>query len=253
MANQIIDLITTLRLRAGHHVTEQFLATELQVSRTPVRSSLNLLEEKGVVKSRINQGYFLTKPWPDVERLNIEVPNTQEQDVHASIIRDRLLGKISPKITQKEMEVRYKTNRNTLLRALSRLADEGLIERSRGRGWRFMPTLEGNFALRDSYNFRIAIEPTSFGMPTFAADTVTLKRLLASHEFMLSGKNLREINRLHLFELDSEFHEMIARFSNNSFLLRTIQHQNGLRRLLEFHTYTNFPHSRVAEGTSNRT
>lgn len=240
LANQIIDLITTLRLRAGHHVTEQFLATELQVSRTPIRAALDLLEDEGVVVSRINQGYFLAKPWSEIEHLSLEVPTTQEQDVYESIIRDRLLGNIPEKITQKELEVRFKTNRNTLLRALSRLADEGLVERSRGRGWRFMPTLEGNLALRDSYNFRVAIEPTSFGMPTFAADEITLKRAQASHEFMLSRKDLREIDPLHLFELDSEFHEMVARFSNNSFLLHAIQHQNRLRRLLEFHTYTNF-------------
>jgi len=240
LANQIIDLITTLRLRAGHHVTEQFLATELQVSRTPIRSALDLLENEGVVVSRVNQGYFLAKPWSDIEHLSLEVPSTQEQEVYESIIRDRLLGNIPEKITQKELEVRFKTNRNTLLRALSRLADEGLVERSRGRGWRFMATLEGNIALRDSYNFRVAIEPTSFGMTTFAADEITLKRAQASHEFMLSRKDPREIDPLHLFELDSEFHEMIARFSNNSFLLHAIQHQNRLRRLLEFHTYTNF-------------
>jgi DNA-binding GntR family transcriptional regulator len=103
-----------------------------------------------------------------------------------------------------------------------------------------MPTLEGNTALRDSYNFRIAIEPTSFSMATFVVEMVMLKRSQASHEFLLKGKNLHHIDPLHLFELDSEFHEMIARFSNNSFLLNAIQHQNRLRRLLEFHTYTDF-------------
>jgi DNA-binding GntR family transcriptional regulator len=240
LANQIIDLTTTLRLKAGHHLTEQFLAEELQVSRTPVRAALDMLEKQGVVVSRTNHGYFLARPWSEIEHLSLEVPTTHEQDVYTAIIRDRLLGSIPEKITQKELEIRYKTNRNTLLRALSRLADEGLVDRSRGRGWRFMPTLEGNVALRDSYNFRVAIEPTSFGMPTFVIDVVTLKRSQASHEFLLRGKTLREIDPLYLFELDSEFHEMIARFSNNRFMIHAVQHQNRLRRLLEFHTYTNF-------------
>lgn len=239
LANLIIDLIITLRLKTGHHLTEQFLAGELRVSRTPVRAALELLQEQGVVASQANKGFFMARPWSEVQPMNINVPPTAEQDVYGAIIRDRLLGHIPEKVTQKELELRYKTNRNTLLRALSRLSNEGLVDRSRGRGWLFMPTLEGNGALRDSYNFRTAVEPAGFGMATFAVDAVTLKRSQASHEFLLSGKNLLAIDPIALFELDSEFHEMIARFSNNSFLLHAIQHQNRLRRLLEFHTYTN--------------
>lgn len=245
LANQIIDLIITLRLKSGHHLTEQFLAVELQVSRTPVRAALKLLQQRGVVASQINKGHFLTRPWSDVEHLTIDVPPTEEQGLYSAIIRDRLLGHIAEKITQKELELRYNASRDTVLRALSRLANEGLVDKSRGRGWRFMPTLEGNIALRDSYSFRTAIEPAGFAMPTFAVDMVTLKRSQASHEYLLSGKNLRDIDPRSLFSLDSEFHEMIARFSNNGFLILAVQHQNRLRRLLEFHTYTN--HQRVRE------
>jgi len=245
LANQIIDLITTLRLKDGHHLTEQFLAKELQVSRTPVRASLDLLEREGIMISKPNQGYFLAKSWSEIEHLTLDVPSTEEQNVYAAIIRDRLTGEVPEKISQKEFEIRYNTNRNTLLRALSRLSDEGLVERSPGRGWRFMPTLEGNTALRDSYAFRTAIEPAAFAMPTFGINPVVLKRSQAAHEYLLTGNNLRNVNALQLFEMDSEFHEMLARFSNNSFLLLSVQHQNRLRRLLEFHTYTNF--SRVRE------
>lgn len=245
LANQIIDLIITLRLKAGHHLAEQFLAEELQVSRTPVRAALELLQQQGVVASQANKGYFMAAHWSDIGRLNIGVPPTEEQDLYGSIIRDRLLGLIPEKITQKALELRYKTNRNILLRVLSRLSHEGLVDRSRGRGWRFMPTLEGKVALRDSYNFRVAIEPTAFDMETFAVDKVALKRSQASHEFLLGGKNLGNIEPVELFELDSEFHEMVARFSNNSFLIHAMQHQNRLRRLLEFHTYAD--HQRVRE------
>ena len=171
--------------------------------------------------------------------MSIEVPATAEQGLYAAIIRDRLTGELPEKMTQKELEDRYDTNRNTLLRVLSRLADEGLVDRSRGRGWRFLPTLEGRIALRDSYNFRITIEPASFAMPTFAVDRSQVSRSQASHEFILSGKNLGSVSALALFDLDSDFHEMIARFSSNSFLINAIQYQNRMRRTLEFHTYVN--------------
>lgn len=239
LANQIVDLIVMLRLTKGHHLTEQFLANELQVSRTPVRAALKLLEQQGIVVSRTNQGYFLDRAWPDVGHMSIEVPATAEQGLYAAIIRDRLTGELPEKMTQKELEDRYDTNRNTLLRVLSRLADEGLVDRSRGRGWRFMPTLEGRIALRDSYNFRITIEPASFAMPTFAVDKSQVSRSQASHEFILSGKNLGSVSALALFDLNSDFHEMIARFSSNSFLINAIQYQNRMRRTLEFHTYVN--------------
>lgn len=240
LANQIIDLIQTLRLRAGHHLTEQFLAAELKVSRTPVRSALSLLAKERIVVARTNQGFFLAKAWAETEHVSIAVPTTPDQDVYAAMVSDRLHGNIPATVTQKELEERYKVNRSILLRALSRMADEGLIDRNRGRGWTFRPTLDNNLALRDSYNFRLAVEPSAFGMATFAVDTVTLKRSRADHEFALMGKTVQDLTPIHLFNLDSDFHEMIAGFSHNSFLIHAIQQQNRLRRLLEFQTYTSF-------------
>ncbi len=52
LANLILDTARTLRLKAGHHFTEQWLADELSVSRTPVRSALRLLATRGVVDGR---------------------------------------------------------------------------------------------------------------------------------------------------------------------------------------------------------
>jgi DNA-binding GntR family transcriptional regulator len=125
--------------------------------------------------------------------------------------------------------------------ALSRLADEGLIAQSHGRGWQFKPTLEGDSALRDSYVFRIAVEPTSFGMPTFVVDPASLNRMYERHGHFRVGINLHSADSKSFFDFDAEFHETLASFSGNSFMIHAIQHQNRLRRLFEFQTYADAP------------
>ena len=42
-----------------------------------------------------------------------------------------------------------------------------------------------------------------------------------------------------IYQVDVDFHEMIASFANNAFFLQAIQNQNRLRRLMEFRGYSN--------------
>ena len=61
LANQILDVIRDARMEPGHHLREQPLADLIGVSRTPIRSALDLLAERGIVETRKNQGFFLSK------------------------------------------------------------------------------------------------------------------------------------------------------------------------------------------------
>ncbi|WP_349010696.1 GntR family transcriptional regulator [Rhizobium sp. RCAM05973] len=58
LANQILDLARNARFEPGHHLREQQLGDLIGVSRTPVRSALLLLAERGIVEARRNQGFF---------------------------------------------------------------------------------------------------------------------------------------------------------------------------------------------------
>ena len=239
IANLILDIARTLRLKVGHHFTEQWLAAELSVSRTPVRSALRLLAVRGVVEARPNQGFFLAIPWTELDPQHaLPVPITSEEAFYTTLLRDRLAGEVDESITQTELARRYRINRFILLRTLGRMADEGLVARNKGQGWTFLPTLDSARALRSSYDFRVAIEPAGLRLASFACDQLTLKRLRADHEYALSRAAV-SLSESALFELDSVFHETLAGFSGNPYILQGVQQHNRLRRLFEYQGYGN--------------
>lgn len=239
LANQILDLIRDAKFEPGHHLREQQLADMLGVSRTPIRMALGLLEERGIVEARRNQGYFLVRPSVELHRIELEVPATADQDLYARLVQDRLAGVISTSVTQSEIARRYDVDRLVLLRTLARMAEDGLIARNKGRGWTFLPTLDSSVALRSSYDFRLTIEPAAFLLATFRPDSGALERSRLQHLYLVSHPNIVAVDRTQLFDTDAAFHEMFAEFSGNAFFLQAIQQQNRLRRLLEYGGYVN--------------
>jgi DNA-binding GntR family transcriptional regulator len=245
LANQILDVIRDARLEPGHHLREQQLADIVGISRTPIRSALDLLAERGIVEARKNHGFFLRKPFDSLHRIEIEVPSTIEEELYLDLVRDRLNNKIPNSITQSEIARRYDVDRVALTRTLSRLAEDGLIARNKGHGWTFLPTLDSLVSLRSSYEFRLTLEPACFLLPTFKPDHAAIERMRLQHLFLISHPDIASVSSKQLFETDAAFHEMCAEFCGNAFFAQSIQYQNRLRRLLEFGSY--FDSRRVRE------
>lgn len=245
LANQILDVIRDARLEPGHHLREQQLADIVGISRTPIRSALDLLAERGIVEARKNHGFFLRKPFDSLHRIEIEVPSTIEEELYLRLVRDRLDNKIPNSITQSEIARRYDIDRVALTRTLSRLAEDGLIARNKGHGWTFLPTLDSLVSLRGSYEFRLTLEPACFLLPTFKPDHAAIERMRLQHLFLISHPDIASVSSKQLFETDAAFHEMCAEFCGNAFFAQSIQYQNRLRRLLEFGSY--FDSRRVRE------
>ena len=63
LRDQVIEQIRTAiiegRLRPGDHIVEASITEQMQVSRTPVREALILLEQQSLVVSYPNRGYFV--------------------------------------------------------------------------------------------------------------------------------------------------------------------------------------------------
>lgn len=239
LANQIIETIRGGRFEVGHHLREQQLSDLLQVSRTPIRAALALLAEHDVVEARRNQGFFLKATPEELHRFSLEVPSTADQDLYSDIVNDRLADRLPVSFTQAEIARRYDVDRILLQRTLSRLVDDGLLERNAGRGWTFLPTLDTGLALQNSYDFRRMLEPQGLLLPTFRPDPAALERLRIQHHYLESHPRIASVDARQLFDTDAHFHETIAGFSGNIFLLQSIQQQNRLRRLLEFGGYVN--------------
>ena len=237
LANQLLDVIRDAKLEPGHHLREQQLADLVGVSRTPIRSALNLLSKRGIVETRKNHGYFLRKPFDSLHRIEIEVPSTADEKLYQRLVRDRLDNIVPDSMTQSELARRYGVDRVALTRTLSRLAEDGLIAKNRGHGWTFLPTFDSLVALKGSYEFRLTLEPACFLLPTFRPDLAAIERMRLQHLYLISHPDIASVSSAQLFETDAAFHEMCAEFCGNAFFVQAIQHQNRLRRLLEFGSY----------------
>lgn len=239
IARQILDLISEAKFDPGHHLREQHLADALGVSRTPVRAGLKELTRMGAVEARPNQGFFLLKRSNELELLEIEQSKNNDQKLYEQLVHDRIAGVLPESFTQTEISQRYEVDRGVLTRTLVKLSEDGLIARNAGHGWRFLQTLNSDVALRNSYGFRLMIEPTALLTPNLHVDRQMLKRLRAQHLRLITHPDITQVPAKEIFETDALFHELLAEASGNLFVVQAIQQQNRLRRLLEFGSYHN--------------
>ena len=238
LANQILDFVRKARFEPGHHLREQQLADLLGVSRTPTRNALNLLVDEGIVEARRNQGFFLVKAFDALQRVQLDVMSSVVDSLYERLVNDRLSGSIANSLTQTEIARRYDVDRVTLMKTLTRMAEDGLLTRNKGHGWSFLPTLD-DAALRSGYQFRLMVEPANFLQPQFTPNAAALERSRLQHLYLASHSNSAAVSNAQLFETDAQFHEMFAEFGGNTFVIQAIQQQNRLRKLLEFAGYAN--------------
>lgn len=241
LVRDILRVASERNWERGYHVTEQELVAEFGVSRSPVRAALKVLEQHGILKSRPNQGYILTQSKHVRERTRIEVPRTADDTLFLKIMKDRIAGALPEVITQADLLRLYQTNRTQLAGLLARMTNEGIIARLKGHGWRFLPTLSGIQSTRASYEFRLVIEPSLLLLPDFVVDRAVVQQLRMNHLRLLAeAEHGRSIDRSWTYDLDASFHEKIAAFSGNAFLIQAIQQHNRLRRLIEYGGYGRF-------------
>lgn len=233
LALQIANKLVRDATPAKTHLKEGALAKAFGVSRSPIRGALQLLERKGIVASKANHGFFLEFSG---EQLDIQALNFRETDaetLYRNIIADRVRGKLADIETEADLIRRYDVTRAQLTRTLAILSQEGIVEKGQGYGWRFSPALNTERAHDESYAFRLLIEPAGPLQDTFKLDQGRLKKSRQAHHDLLE-RNSDGVSVAELFAVNADFHEMIAEFSGNRFMLQAVQQQNRLRRLLEY-------------------
>lgn len=233
LARRIVGLLEKQDCPAGCQLKEQWLAGELGVSRSPVRAALRLLDRYGIVRTVPNQGCFLARPAAELAGADYGLPETGEERLYGTLTRDRFTNRLPQQINVTALVRQYGASRSLVERVLSRLADEGLVERETGRGWRFLPTVDNPGVHEESYRFRLAIEPSAILMPLFRPDMKRLADLKQRHLALLEelGNGLPPRR---IVEVDADFHESVGLWSNNRFVAQAIQQQTRLRRLMEF-------------------
>jgi DNA-binding GntR family transcriptional regulator len=128
---------------------------------------------------------------------------------------------------------RYDVSRNALRKALSRAQQEGWVEKSVGHGWTFQPMIDSQEAYEESYLFRTALEPTGLLGAKFRSDAGELSALRRQQQFIVDG-GFKSMTAIELFEANRHFHETLARWSGNRFILQAVRRTDQLRRLVEY-------------------
>lgn len=229
---RIAERIKHNAIPEGTHLVEQELADTFQVSRSPVRKALTILETEGIVRFAPNRGFFVARAGERVRIPDIEVPLSVEEDKYRIMADDRIRGRLHGHVSETELMARYGVSRVRLMKILMRISQEGWIERRPGHGWNFPPILDSAEALDQGYRFRILIEPAALMEPTYRVDPVLFARLRREQEAFLASPP-GDRTSFKFYDLGTRFHEQIISCSGNRFYLEAIRHVNRLRRLLE--------------------
>ena len=237
LAKRIVDQARREGWPHRYHLTEASLVGAFKVSRSPVRAALKLLAGQGVVQAERHRGYFLALGQEELARVHLEVPLSDVELVYGRLLEDRINGTLTGELHQKSLLERYNVTRPLLLRAMERMESEGLLVRDRGRGWSFLPVIEDLRSERASLDFRLMIEPTSILLAGFSVEYEALARMRHSHLDLQQNIANGRLIPSQVFEVDAGFHQTIAGFSNNSFVIQAIQHHNRMRRVIEYRGY----------------
>jgi len=236
LVRDILVWLDRTRPSVGSPIRELPLARSFGVSRTPIRSALLALEKLGYVEFEPRRGFVLVRPAAANGVVDDEMlPRSAHERLQQAIIGERAEGVLPPEVSEAELIARYGVSRGIVRRVMMALGDDGLAQRLRGHGWRFSETLDTLKALRESYDFRVVIECAALRQPGFQAKTDEIEALRAAHEDMLKAPGAFDSRAW--FTVNSRFHEAIAAWSGNRFILDAMRRQNALRRLGEYREY----------------
>jgi DNA-binding GntR family transcriptional regulator len=230
LAARIVEHVRDQALEPGAHLTEQALADRFNVSRTPVRKALVTLARSGAVAQEPNRGFFVAQPPAALLAASIAVED--DDKLYYRIAEDRLNGRIPQRVTEAELVRRYKVSRKRIAATLTRMGQEGWLERLPGHGWAFAPMLDSVKGYEDGYRFRAVIEPAALRQPGYHLPKEAVQRLRESQRDFLEHNDRYTDSQA--FDLGSGFHETLVGGSGNTFLLDALRRVNSVRRLFEY-------------------
>lgn len=233
VAREIVALVRREGRRAGEHLPEVHLSEQIGTSRSPVQAALRHLSKMGVVQQDVNRGFFIVKDAKDWEPIAERFSSQPDDPLYLAIAEERQAGRLPDEVSEAELMRRFDVARSTLRKVLSRISEEGWIEQRVGPGWVFQNMMDSPEAYEESYFFRQAIEPTGILSPSFHAVPAELDQLRREQKHITDGGFLT-MTPIELFGANSRFHETLAAWSGNRFILQSVKRVNQLRRLIEY-------------------
>jgi DNA-binding GntR family transcriptional regulator len=236
----IVDYVRRKNLPVGFHLAEQHLSKVIGTSRFPVNAALSHLANLKVVRYERNRGFFLAVQTSSLLEVAQRLSAAGEDPLYLKIAEYRLKAKLPDIVLETDLIRLFKVPRNTIRKTLSRIQQEGWIERRHGRGWIFLPMIDSEEAYEDAYVFRLSIEPAGLLSPKFKPNLPALEECRKEQEF-IARNGYQSMTPIELFEVNARFHETLAACSGNPFILQAIRRLDQLRRLVEYMQYRQRP------------
>jgi len=149
------------------------------------------------------------------------------------IAEDRLRGRLPDAFSELQLRKLYSLTPAQAQGLLTRMAQEGWVQKKPGYGWEFSPMLTTPESLMQSYRLRLALEPAALLEPGYRLDPQKLARCKAAEQHLLQGgMDTDTADQLH--ERGVFFHETLVEGSGNPFFIDTIRRVNRVRRLLSY-------------------
>jgi DNA-binding GntR family transcriptional regulator len=235
LGKRIVEMILRENHPAGYRLTELALCDELGVSRSPVRKALQYLEANGVVACSPNRGYQVALSPTALSQLEMGSNEPSEEEIYLRIANDRISGHLQEEIAEADLMQRYGLARLQVQRILNRMSRESMVDRKPGRGWIFRPLLSTSQSHRESYRFRMIIEPASILEPGYQVDLIELDKCRREQIDLLDG-GIERCTPAELYRAGVHFHETVIAGSGNRFLLDSLRTINQMRRVVEYGT-----------------
>jgi DNA-binding GntR family transcriptional regulator len=235
LATRIVEHVRRENYSVGQRMTELALAQALGVSRSPVRKALQFLADNQIVSTSASRGFELTKPVIELVDLDLGADRTPDEDTYLRLANDRINGLLPDELVESDVMQRYGLSRLQVQRILNRMAREGMMERKPGRGWLFRPLLTDALQHRQSYRFRMILEPGAILEPGYRVDAIELEKCRREQQELLDG-GIERCTPAELFRAGVHFHETVVAGAGNPFLLDALQGINRMRRVVEYGT-----------------
>lgn len=236
LAARILEISRRENHAVGHRLMEQTLSDALGVSRSPVRKALQFLETTGAVQSVPNRGFQLARQLAGPEHLELLAASDLEDEIYLRIANDRINGLLAEDFIETDLASQYGLAKPQVQRVLNRMARENLVDRKAGgRGWTFRPLLGNTESHRESYRFRMIIEPAALLEPGYQVDLDELEKCRIEQRDLLDG-GIERCTPAELYRAGVHFHETLVAGAHNSLLLDALKTVNQMRRVLEYGT-----------------
>lgn len=230
-ARAILAWIVENDLPIGFHLREHQLCDVLKLSRSPIRKAFTVLEAYGIVGREPERGCFLAVPGHEIAGREPLLPSSPSDELYRVVAAAWFNGEIDKVASTAELRRRFGPE---VGRVLERLADDGIILRQAGKGWRLGANLASEEAFLENYEFRMTVEPAAILLPSFSLDRPLAALVRRRHEEILAPDS--RITVKEMVDADLAFHRLIAISCGNQFFEQAILRNNSLRRLTEMLT-----------------